>query len=501
MTLRIADLMWELRTLAPPDWCVAAERNTLSIAALSPADVSLAANSQTYSYTVDAEDAAYSVLVTSPASMGRFAVDAVFRAARRLAERSYELSAVGSMKDSYAAQITKTFEELAWLRGLADSFGHCDLRNDIFSLADRLMPDLTALIKADHAVFLDQAYRPTAVEPIAERTDSERQPFPYRYRAMIDTLCPDSGPAVVVVNAGTSQTLRGYFPELFSAIVMRLSTGNESIGWMIAARFFPIGITRSDLGSLTVDQQSHEFGTFEAGLLQSAATILTTHGLNLRLMQDKEQLVIAAVRSLVNAIEARDPYTFGHSERVASYALQIAEAIGLDDLARTRIHMTGLLHDVGKIGVPDRVLLKPGKLDDEEFDIIKQHPLIGYNILQPVPQLHYTLEGVRHHHERFDGRGYPDGMVGDAIPLFGRILAVADAYDAMTSSRPYRHAMSVDKAVGILREGAGSYWDPMLIEIFLDILRRNGTIATFETSPLAAMTTVAQPYLPHPVAV
>jgi HD-GYP domain-containing protein (c-di-GMP phosphodiesterase class II) len=128
--------------------------------------------------------------------------------------------------------------------------------------------------------------------------------------------------------------------------------------------------------------------------------------------------------------------------------------------------MAGLLHDIGKIGVPDYVLGKPDRLTDEEFAQIKRHPEIGCAILKHLKQLHFVLPGVLHHHESFDGRGYPHGLAGDSIPLLGRIIAVADAYDAMTSDRPYRSGMPTEKAEAILRSGAGKQWDPRMIEAF-----------------------------------
>jgi HD-GYP domain-containing protein (c-di-GMP phosphodiesterase class II) len=135
-----------------------------------------------------------------------------------------------------------------------------------------------------------------------------------------------------------------------------------------------------------------------------------------------------------------------------------------------RVFMAGVLHDVGKIGVPDAILSKPGKLTDFEFEIVKQHPRIGFEILEHLKQLNYVLPGVLHHHEAYDGSGYPSGLVGEDIPLHGRILAVADAYDAMTSNRPYRSGMPHAKAEAILRAEAGKTWDSKIVEVFLECL-------------------------------
>jgi HD-GYP domain-containing protein (c-di-GMP phosphodiesterase class II) len=142
----------------------------------------------------------------------------------------------------------------------------------------------------------------------------------------------------------------------------------------------------------------------------------------------------------------------------------LATELGQPEDACDRLYLSGLLHDVGKIGVSDAILNKPGRLTEEEFDEIKKHPDKGWSILQELHQLAYVLPGVLFHHERYDGRGYPDGLARDEIPLDGRILAVADAYDAMTSDRSYRKGMPQEKAEQILREGAGEQWDPDVID-------------------------------------
>lgn len=173
------------------------------------------------------------------------------------------------------------------------------------------------------------------------------------------------------------------------------------------------------------------------------------------------------VHSLAAAVDAKDRYTCGHSERVADYALQVADAAGMDDDFRDVIGIAGLLHDLGKIGVPDSILNKAGALSREERDTINQHPSMGGNILQRAPHLDAIIPAILFHHERWDGAGYPNGLVGEQIPLIARIMAIADAFDAMTSDRPYRRAMSVEAALIELRAGAGKQFDPDLVEKFV----------------------------------
>jgi putative nucleotidyltransferase with HDIG domain len=169
-------------------------------------------------------------------------------------------------------------------------------------------------------------------------------------------------------------------------------------------------------------------------------------------------------------LDARDPYTAGHSIRVAEYTVRIAKLHGLSPVEIELIRKSALLHDIGKIGVRDAVLLKEGNLTDKEFEQIKQHTVIGAKILEQVHlpvELEPILSGVKYHHERYDGKGYPVGLSEVNIPLFGRIMAVADAYDAMTSDRPYRKGMPKEKALAILVEGKGTQWDPIFVDLFV----------------------------------
>jgi HD-GYP domain-containing protein (c-di-GMP phosphodiesterase class II) len=195
--------------------------------------------------------------------------------------------------------------------------------------------------------------------------------------------------------------------------------------------------------------------------------MLATHAHNVELFRDREALLVGIVRAMVSAIDAKDPYTCGHSERVALVAQYLGEQLGLAKKECEHLYLTGLLHDLGKLGVPDAVLSKPGRLSSEEMDQIRKHPEGGWAILQDLDQLQHLVPGILCHHERYDGTGYPDGLAGEVIPLAARILAVADAYDAMVSDRPYRAGMPHEKVEKVLRRGSGTQWDPKVIEAFL----------------------------------
>jgi diguanylate cyclase (GGDEF)-like protein len=175
----------------------------------------------------------------------------------------------------------------------------------------------------------------------------------------------------------------------------------------------------------------------------------------------------AAIQSLSAAVDAKDQYTFGHSDRVTEYALKIAEAMGLDSSVIDGLKVAGLLHDLGKIGVPDNILNKPGSLTQEEREAVQLHPAIAENILRRAPQFDMIIPAVLFHHERWDGLGYPEGISGTDIPLMARILAIADSFDAMTSDRPYRKAMSISAALNEIQANAGTQFDPELVDIFV----------------------------------
>ncbi len=178
----------------------------------------------------------------------------------------------------------------------------------------------------------------------------------------------------------------------------------------------------------------------------------------------------ATMKALAGVLDMRDDATHGHSNRVVAYTLRLAEAIGIEDPALLKsIEQGALLHDVGKIGVPDAILRKPGKLTDEEWIVMKKHPELGYRLLRDIEFLHDILPTVRYHHEHWDGSGYPCGLRGEEIPLEARIFAVADAFDAITSKRPYSRARTYDEAAAILRKESSTTFDPQIVEAFLSV--------------------------------
>lgn len=179
---------------------------------------------------------------------------------------------------------------------------------------------------------------------------------------------------------------------------------------------------------------------------------------------------LETIYAFAEAIGARDYYTMGHSEKVAEYSRMIAERMGLDEKTADLVYLCGIVHDVGKIGVPENILNKPGQLSEEEFKYITRHPEMGASILFHISWLEEVVPVILSHHEKFNGTGYPKGIKGEEIPLLSRILAVADAFDAMTSDRSYRKALPLDMALQELRKNAGKQFDPQIVELFIELI-------------------------------
>jgi len=184
------------------------------------------------------------------------------------------------------------------------------------------------------------------------------------------------------------------------------------------------------------------------------------------------KMYLETIRALAAAIDAKDPYTKGHSERVAETSVALAQELNLSDRDIEDIEYTALLHDIGKIGIADKILGKKGSLTNQEYEKIKEHTIMGANIIEPVDFLKNSYEAIYHHHERYDGKGYPDGVKSKDIPIFSRIIAVADAYDAMNSDRPYRKKLNKEKILKELTDQSGKQFDPEVVKALISVLDR-----------------------------
>ncbi len=213
--------------------------------------------------------------------------------------------------------------------------------------------------------------------------------------------------------------------------------------------------------------------TLEQLRLVKAFGKLASIFISMKLFQERERgYQREIILAMVKAMEARDPYTVGHSERVAIYAAEIAKAAGCERKTVDRIYWGALIHDIGKLAVPEYILLKPGPLFPHEYEIVKKHPVVGVQMIKDYPWLEELIPIVRNHHEKWNGEGYPDGLKAEEIPIFVRIVTIADAFDAMTSERAYRKAMELEEALEEIRRQREKQFDPSLVEIAIPVLEK-----------------------------
>jgi len=270
-----------------------------------------------------------------------------------------------------------------------------------------------------------------------------------------------------------SRMMPGYaalHSETFRFLAVRIQHKDIFYGWL--------GLVSFNLKEI--------FRRSELKLMSTVAEQLALVFANTDMYADLESFAINVVKSFVQAIETKDKYTRGHSERVNRYAMLVAARLNLNEKERRILNWASLLHDVGKIGIPETILNKPGSLTDEEYSIIKAHPEKGCNILKPLEQLSSSLPGILHHHERYDGHGYPHGLRGENIPLLARIIAVADTFDAITSDRAYRPGKTVKEAIEIIEKVAGSQLAPDLVEVFQEAIKEDTSLSQKGLQILAA---------------
>lgn len=247
--------------------------------------------------------------------------------------------------------------------------------------------------------------------------------------------------------------MRPYHVEISNIMAVPLTQDNNALGFLA-------GFNKKNSG----------FSSTDRFLIRALAGTAITAIMNSSLVRSFKGLFQHSVKTLANAIEARDVYTRGHTDRVSAFTQELAHQLGWDSQALENAYIGTLLHDIGKIGIPDSILSKPDRLTDDEFTKMREHVLIGVKIVKDIPQLEPVSFFIRHHHERYDGRGYPDKLAGEDIPLAGRLVAVADSFDAMTSDRPYRKGMNLDQAVNELKRNSGTQFDPHVVELFLYLL-------------------------------
>lgn len=235
----------------------------------------------------------------------------------------------------------------------------------------------------------------------------------------------------------------------------------------------PLFRTEGVFGAIILSNLEEQLFREDLNLLQIMAGQVAIALERVRMYNNLEENYLATIKALASSIEAKDPYTRGHSERVTKLSLLIGELMGLSSNELLNLKYGGLLHDIGKIGVSELILNKPGSLSEQEFDVIQKHPVIGADIVAPVSFLQGTLPLIRHHHERYDGSGYPDHIASKELPLSVRILTICDAFDAMTSDRPYRKALPISLCATELKNKAGSQFDPEIVTVFTNLITEN----------------------------
>lgn len=353
--------------------------------------------------------------------------------------------------EEMAEDISMYFEDLALYARTAIHFQNLNVSD---KLLQELVGDILTTMRSEVAFvkFFDRTeYDVVVVNEQASDRIGNARPLIERLISAIPPNAPSLKDNYFIVNDSREEP--GYkvlHPEPYRFLVVAIKNRDLFYGWF---------------GLLTFDMQEI-FRRSELSLLVSMAQQLATTIANADLYTDLEQFVINVVKSFVYTIEAKDLYTRGHSERVNHYAMLIAEKMRLDDKTIEKLNWASILHDIGKIGIPESLLNKQGPLNDEEYGVVKSHPEKGFNILKPLQQLAGSLPGILHHHERIDGKGYPKKLRGDRIPIEARIIAVADTYDAINSSRAYRSARSPQKAMDIIRQVSGTQLDEDIVAVF-----------------------------------
>ncbi|MBI2921130.1 MAG: HD domain-containing protein [Planctomycetes bacterium] len=339
--------------------------------------------------------------------------------------------------------------------------GEIDLQKVLKSTMDAVMSQ----IRADRGtlILIDRergTYEPVVVHTGVDdpATDPTTEVRPYLSRTILDT----------VVKNGTSIISNDAMGD------ERFKAGESVIMQHIrSVMCVPLAAKEKILGAIYLDSTGVA-DAFQQNDLELVTAIALQAGLAIdraKLIEDLENLFFESIRTIVAALEAKDRYTCGHSERVTTYAVEIARAMDWTEKDLNTLNLSALLHDVGKIGIPERVLLKPGKLTAEEYEIMKQHPVIGAEIIKHLKNAASIIGGIRYHHERWDGMGYPDGLKAEQIPLMARIIQMADSYDAMTSHRPYRKGLTHEEVVSEVERCKGSQFDPKIAEVFLRLVR------------------------------
>jgi len=325
---------------------------------------------------------------------------------------------------------------------------------DLHALLERVLDRLQTIVKPDRSAIL-----------LVDPATGEIKPRAVRPKGAYTSVSDFASSTVVRDALASRETVVVFDTKLDSHLQAALSVARAGVRSVLCVpllgRAGPIGALYADLLGFATGF-TPELVQYASGFAAHAAAALETA----RLYEDREEHFRATLEAFARAIDARDHYTAGHSERVTAYTQVLGRAAGMSEEELGTIRRSCMLHDIGKVGVPDAVLLKPGPLDAGERALMEAHVTIGYEMLCGLPFFEPSLPGVRSHHERWDGRGYPDRLAGESIHVHARLMAVADAYDAMTSARPYRDALDIAEATRRLRADRGAQFEPAAIDAY-----------------------------------
>ena len=377
---------------------------------------------------------------SADADSGRRLLAAVARAVRAEVDREI----VRLESEATAEALAQSFEEISLLHNLGKVLR---VTQPVSELLDHICVELRGTIGTEAAA----AYLPKVDGLGPERVIAGRLPFdadllPRLVDHVLDGIGPER--SVVIINhCQDDPFLAGLSIALARLVLVPLPLREGVSGALVA-----------------VNRASSEFGSPDAKLVRSLTSSAAVFVENRRLYHDLHQLMLDLVRALVSSIDAKDPYTCGHSERVAITSREIARHLGLSEQKIEWVYLAGLVHDIGKIGTPEHILRKEGRLEPEERQILQRHPGVGGHILEGIKRLEPIREAVVHHHERLDGSGYPDGLKGGEIPLLARIVGLADAFDAMTSNRPYRPMLPFEHVKREIERNVGTQFDVHVVD-------------------------------------
>jgi HD-GYP domain-containing protein (c-di-GMP phosphodiesterase class II) len=389
------------------------------------------------------------------------------RAARHEAEQAGELCEVlewvirdqqaqevaGQELETLSTNLANTYEELALLYRISGSMRVTQGTREFFQKICQELQEVVHLQAA--AAVLNPRQHSGGCEQVVVAGDcplSDRQLVQLARRHLQPRLADERHP--MVANRFDRQARRYGLP----------------VGGVRTLIAVPLTSAETHKGVLLgINKVEGEFDTIDLKLISSISGQAAVYLSNHHLYEDLQDLLMGMLHALTASIDAKDPYTCGHSQRVALISRRLAELSGFDSQRVGRLYLAGLLHDVGKIGMPESVLLKQGRLTKAEYETVKQHPQTGANILSGIRQMEDVLPALLHHHERPDGRGYPDGLRREQIPPQALIVGLADSFDAMTSSRTYRSAMPLEAVVAEVRRCSGTQFDPALVERFLTL--------------------------------